>query len=326
MIKRINGSWLEFHHLGLPEGKYFNPIIHDWSEAQWRAKVQEMAELKMKYIVIMETANFDDDKYHECYYDSKVYEKSTEIKCNDPIGVILDECDKLDLKVFVSVGFYSNWWHTWENITQESAFQRAFVAIDELHALYGHHKSFYGWYYPDESGINYHLDEEFITYCNRYSQKIHSLNPNYKSLIAPYGTCKLSADDVYVDQLKRLDVDFVAYQDEVGVKKTTEDKTANFYKALKEAHDKANRSKLWADVEVFTFEGDVYKSALLPATIERLKKQLEAVSPYVDEILIFEYQGIFNKPGTIAFCGHPDSIRYYNEYKKLLEEIEKQSH
>ena len=27
-----------------------------------------------------------------------------------------------------------------------------------------------------------------------------------------------------------------------------------------------------------TFEGDVYKSALLPANIERLKKQLEAVS------------------------------------------------
>ena len=25
MIKRINGTWFEFHHLGLPEGKYFNP-------------------------------------------------------------------------------------------------------------------------------------------------------------------------------------------------------------------------------------------------------------------------------------------------------------
>ena len=96
-----------------------------------------------------------------------------------------------------------------------------------------------------------------------------------------------------------------------------------YCKALKKAHDKANRSKLWADVEVFTFEGDVYKSALLPANIERLKKQLEAVSPYVEEILIFEYQGMFNKPGTIAFCGHPDSIEYYRQYKKLLEEIEK---
>lgn len=321
MIKRINGTWLEFHHLGIPEGKYFNPIIHDFTEKQWRAKVQEIAELKMKYIVIMETANFDDDKYHECYFESKHYEKSTEIKCEDPIGVILDECDKLDLKVFMSVGFYSNWWKTFDNMTHESAFVRAFLAMDELHELYGHHKSFYGWYYPDESEISYYMDEEFITYCNRYTKKVKELDPRYKTLIAPYGTCKLCADEHYIEQLKRLDVDFVAYQDEVGVKKTTEDKTASFYASLKKAHDAANKSRLWADVEVFTFEGDVYKSALLPANIERLKKQLEAVSPYVDEILIFEYQGMFNKPGTIAFCGHPDSIQYYKDYKKLLDEI-----
>ena len=309
--------------MGIPEGKYFNPMTHEFSEEQWRAKVNEIAELKMKYLVIMETANFDDDKYHECYYNSKHYEKSTEIKCEDPIGVILDEADKLGLRVFVSVGFYSNWWKTFDNMTQESAFTRAFLAMDELHEIYGHHESFYGWYFPDESEIRYHFDEEFITYVNRYSEKVRSLNPRYKTLIAPYGTCKLSADDEYVEQLKRLDVDFVAYQDEVGVKKTTEDKTKEFYKALKKAHDKANRSKLWADVEVFTFEGDVYRSALLPANIERLKKQLEAVSPSVEEILIFEYQGMFNKPGTIAFCGHPDSIEYYRQYNKLLEEIEK---
>ena len=323
MIKRINGSWLDFHDLGIPHGKYFNPMIHGVSTEQWRSKIQEMHELKMKSIVIIATAEFDGKDKHACYYNSAHYEKSTELACDDPIEVVLDECDKLNMRVFVSVGFYSNWWHTFENMTNEEAFVRAFKAIDELHAIYGHHKSFYGWYFPDESEISYYMDEEFITYCNRYAQKVHSLNPNYKTLIAPYGTCKLKAADHYVSQLKRPDVDFVAYQDEVGVKKTTEDKTASFYKALKEAHDKANRSKLWSDVETFTFEDDVYKSALLPSNIKRLKKQLEAVSPYVDEILIFEYQGMFNKPGTIAFCGHPDSIDYYKDYKKLLDEIDK---
>lgn len=323
MIKRINGTFLEFHHLGLPEGKYFNPIIHDFSEKQWRAKVNEIAKLKMKYIVIMETANFDDDKYNECYYNSKYYKKSKEIKCENPIEVILDECDKLNINVFMSVGFYSNWWKTFENMTKESAFERAFLAMDELHEQFSFHKSFYGWYFPDESEISYYMDEEFISYVNRYSAKVHSLSCKYKTLIAPYGTCKLKADENYINQLKRLDVDFVAYQDEVGVKKTTENETAAFYKALKKAHDIANRSKLWADVEVFTFEGDVYKSALIPANINRLKKQLEAISPYVEEIIIFEYQGLFNEPGTIAFCGHVDSINYYKEYKKLLDEIEK---
>lgn len=323
MIKRINGSWIEFHHLGIPEGKYFNPMTHNFSAKQWITKVREMHELKMKYLVIMETANFDGDKYEEVYYPSKIYKQSKEIKCKNGIEVILNECDKLGMKVFISIGFYTNWWHASENMVNEETFKRAFAAIDEIHSLYKHHESFYGWYYPDESEISYHLSEDFINYCNRNSAKIHSLDKEYKTLIAPYGTCKLSADDEYVEQLTRLDVDFVAYQDEVGVKKTDEYHTENFFKALKKAHDKANRSKLWADVEVFTFEGQVYKSALLPANIERLERQLKAVSPYVEEILIFEYQGMFNKPGTIAYCGHPDSIQYYKDYKKLLRKIEK---
>ena len=323
MIKKINGTWLEFHHLGLPEGKYFNPMTHEFSKEQWIEKVHEIHSLHMKYIIIMEVANFDGKDYHEVYYPSKLYDVTKEIKCENPIEVILSECDKLGIKVFMSVGFYSNWWHAFDNMVDENAFVRAFAGMDEIHNLYGHHKSFYGWYYPDESQISHYMDEEFITYVNRYTKKVHELNPEYKTLIAPYGTCKLVADDGYIEQLRRLDVDFVAYQDEVGVKKTDETKTAQFYKNLKRAHDIANRSKLWADVEVFTFEGDVYKSALLPAPIERIKKQLEAVSPYVEEILIFEYQGMMNKPGTIAFCGHPDSIQLYRDYKKLLDTIEK---
>lgn len=323
MKRRINGTWLEFHHLGIAEGKYFNPIVHEFSEAQWRALVDDIAELKMEYIVLIGVANFDDDNYHEVYYPSKYYEPSKELKCPNPIEVLLDECDKHNMKVFVSVGFFNNWHKTYDNMTKEFVFEKAFKGMEEIHELYHHHKSFYGWYYPDESGIDYHLDEAFITYVNRYSAKIRSLDPNYKTLIAPYGTCKLSADDEYIEQLKRLDVDFVAYQDEVGVKKTTEDKTPEFYESLKRAHDLANRSKLWADVETFTFEGDVYRSALLPANMERLEKQLDSVSPYVDEILVFEYQGMMSKPGSIAYCGHPDSIKYYKEYKEYLDRIEK---
>ena len=126
---------------------------------------------------------------------------------------------------------------------------------------------------------------------------------------------------MFIEQLKSLEVDFVAYQDEVGVRKSSEYETHNYYKQLKKVHSKANKSKLWADVEIFEFEGDVYKSALLPSNVERLKIQLEEISEYVDEILVFQYQGMMNMPATTAFCGHPDSIQYYKDYKKLLDEI-----
>ena len=104
--------------------------------------------------------------------------------------------------------------------------------------------------------------------------------------------------------------------DEIGVQKSKPEDTAEYYKNLRKAHDAAGRAALWADMEAFEFEGKVYSSALIPATIERLERQIESIAPYVDEILIYQYQGMFNKPGTIAYCGHPDSIA---EYTKLLE-------
>ena len=116
-----------------------------------------------------------------------------------------------------------------------------------------------------------------------------------------------------MEQLKKLDVDIIAYQDEIGVQKSKPEDTAAYYKALRAAHDKAGRAALWADMEAFEFEGDVYRSPLISATIERLERQIASIAPYVDEILIYQYQGMFNRPGTIAYCGHPDSIRYYEE-------------
>ena len=191
--------------------------------------------------------------------------------------------------------------------------------MKRMYELFGKHPSLYGWYYPDETCIDGHYDENFIKYCNAYSAHSHEINPGLKTLIAPYGTCILKADDHFVDQLKRLDVDIVAYQDEIGVRKATTEQTGGFFKALREAHDKAGRSALWADMELFEFEGDVYHSALIPAAIERLEKQIEAISPYVDEILTYEYIGIMNEPGTIAYAGHPDSVDYYRQYEKLLK-------
>jgi hypothetical protein len=64
---------------------------------------------------------------------------------------------------------------------------------------------------------------------------------------------------------------------------------------------------------VFRFEGKVYKSALLPASPERVIKQLEAVSPYVEKIFIYQYTGMINKPGTTVITGHPDSEKLYEK-------------
>jgi hypothetical protein len=188
--------------------------------------------------------------------------------------------------------------------------------MEEIASKYAHHKSFYGWYYPCETGINSYYEDIFIHYVNTSSAQAAKLTPNAKTLIAPYGTRNVKTDDTYVRQLEKLDVDCIAYQDEIGVEKTKVEESATYFENLYKAHKKAAKSCLWADIEIFTFEDEVYKSALLPAPYERVIKQIEAVSPFVEKIFIYQYIGLLNRPKTMAFAGHKDSVFLYNQLAK----------
>jgi len=137
-------------------------------------------------------------------------------------------------------------------------------------------------------------------------------------MIAPYGTRMAKPDDEYVRQLDSMDIDIVAYQDEVGVRKSKATETAAFYEGLRKAHDRAQKAKIWADVEIFEFEGAVYDSALMPASFERIKRQLAAVSPFVETILIYQYLGLMNKAGSAALAGSPQSVDLYSNYVTWL--------
>lgn len=317
MLKPITGTWFEFHHHNIPEGKYWNPVCRWFSDEQWEVKMGEMASLGMKYVVLLATSMVYEDSC-EAYFKTDIYPMA-KMGAADPMGAMFRAADKHGMKIFVGAGFYGVWTETLNNMTSPEVTKRAFKAMEELYAAYGHHESFYGWYLPDELGIYPYYPDTFIDYTNLYAKFGRSFDPNLKILIAPYGTNSLKADDLFVSQLERLDCDIIAYQDEIGVRKSKPEDTPAFYEALRKAHDKAGRGALWADMEVFEFEGDVYKSALYPAAMERIDRQIRSISPYVDEILIYQYLGMFNKPGTTAFCGHPESIKLYNDYAAWLE-------
>ena len=312
MKRKIDGTFFEFQHHNTAEGKYWNPALKKFESENWREKIREISSLGMEYIVIMATA-----LYESCFFPSTVYPKA-DTPCADPIEEILDEADKCGVKVFLGNGFYGDWRKAGQNIRSEDVIRRSFKAMEELTALYAHHKSFYGWYFPDETCIILNYSKDFVKYVNRCSAKCHELTPEKKTLIAPYGTNLVWANRNYVSTLERLDVDFIAYQDEVGVRKTKVDRTERLFEKIKKAHDKAGRAKLWADIELFDFEGIVYNSALIPAPFERIQKQIENVAPYADKILCYQYLGIMNPPDTSSFSGHESSVRLYGEYRRYI--------
>ena len=312
MNRKIDGTFFEFRHHNTAEGKYWNPSLEKFQENHWRTKIREIADLGMEYIVVMATALYD-----RCYFKSDVF-PFADMPCRDPIEAVLSEADKCGIKVFLGNGFYGDWRKANYNIKSKEVIDRSFRAMDELTALYGHRESFYGWYFPDETCIILRFSKDFVNYVNGCSEFCRKITPSKKTLIAPFGTNLALTNKSYVNTLMNLDVDFIAYQDEVGVKKTPVGTTEKIFETLRKAHDTAGRAELWADIELFDFEGVVYNSALLPSSIERISRQIENVAPYCDKILSYQYLGIMNPAESEAFAGHPDSVKLYEDYKKYI--------
>jgi len=310
-IKPIRGSWFEFQHHATVEGVDWNPALVRFTAEQWDAKVREIAEVGIEYLVLMATA-----VYYRSFYETQIYPK-WQLECADPLEVVLSAADKYNVKFFIGAGFYGNW-ESHTIITDRIASQKRLQSLGELVRRYGHHPSFYGWYWPDEACINPYYSSEFITYVNTLSHEARQLMPKSTIMIAPFGTRLVTPNDMYVQQLDTMDVDIVAYQDEVGVRKSKVTETSKFYEGLRKAHDRSKRSRIWADIEIFEFEGRVYGSPLLPSSFERVLRQLEAASPWVDNILVYQYLGMMNKPGSTAFAGCPQSVKLYTDYTTWL--------
>ena len=278
-IKPVEGSWFEFQHHTPAEGKYWDHILKNFTDEQWDRKIKEIADAGIKYLVLLDVAIGG-----KTFYPSGLLPKH-QIGCNDPLETALSAADKYGISFFISNDFFGEWTDVELMMKDKAITSLRIKAMDEIAEKYSHHKSFYGWYFPNETAIDGHYRDFFIDYVNSCSAQARRLTPGATTLIAPYGTRNVKADDLFVKQLEMLDVSFIAYQDEVGVNKTRVDESAGFFERLNKVHTKAGRSKLWADVEVFKFEGQTYKSALIPAPAERIIRQLQAVSPFVEKYL-----------------------------------------
>jgi len=311
-VKPIVGSWFEFEHHNQREGKYWNPVVSKWTTEQWKSKIKEMHQAGMEYLVMLAVA-----------YDGKTYYPSElqprhDYACPDPLEAVLDAADECGVKFFVSNDYWSDWRQPGHAMVDKEIGSLREKGMEEVAEKYAHHKSFYGWYYPHESGFSHTIDDATIHYVNRCSQKAKSLTPKALTLIAPYGTKRIRPDANFMRQLERLDVDIMAYQDEVGVGRIEAGSAGKHFEGLYHAHAKVGKARLWADVEIFDFEGEAYRSALIPASFERVRVQLEDVSPFVEHILIYSYLGMMNQPGSKASTGHIDSEKLYVDYINWL--------
>jgi hypothetical protein len=311
-FKPIRGSWISVwwddrRHF------YWNDSCLKFTERQWQGAVQDAADLGMKYLVLLAIA-----KGGKAFYPTPLLPQ-LETACPEPIEAMLTAADRCGMRFFISSDWYGDW--DYKALADADRARKRFQMMEEVARRYSHHRSFYGWYWPNEACLSPYFTDDFIRYVNTCSREARRLTPKAKTLTAPYGTAKARCDDTFVRQLEQLDVDIIAYQDEVGCLRMGPAESGRAFDLLRQAHARVPQRALWADVETFAWEGPPNRpeSPLIPAPWERVRQQLEAVSPFVDEILIYQYQGLMNRPRSRAFAGHQQSVELYAGYLDWLK-------
>ncbi|HHV55999.1 MAG TPA: DUF4434 domain-containing protein [Firmicutes bacterium] len=306
-LRPITGTWFDFRHR--------NPIAA-WSEAaaaftddQWRYKVWEMVDAGMDTLIASCVS-----LHGKAFWPSRVIPDRWPVAAADPVEAVLAAADEREARVFLGLGFFG---------VDVSDDHRATPAERELRRLvpaelldrYGHHPSLAGWYLPAECGISGYFAPVYIEYTREFAAICKQLDRSRQILISPYGTRSAAGDEEYTRQLRELAVDIVAYQDEVGVRKTRVEELPAIFRRLAAAHRQA-QIPLWANVEVFDYHGQPYRDPPIAAPFARVERQIAAVSPHVEKVICYQYFGLMNDPDSRAPARVEGAEKLWADYRR----------
>jgi len=310
--KPVRGTFINFAYQD-ERNKYMNPDGIDITSPElWRLKIKELSEMGMRYIILMYVANEG-----KSFYPSEFMPPAYPAGRESPVEAIITAANDLDLKVFMSTGWAKDQDDN-PGLPEIRAIQ--IKIMHETARLYSGEKSFYGWYLPCEDVVGPFLSQKAVDAANSLAEEAKKVTPRAKVMISPYGLRMAKFDNTqFADQISKLKVDIIAYQDEIGcvVEPMPMTHMKENFKHLREVHNKT-KIELWANNEYFTWEKglNTRPSALIPAPFPRFLSQLTGVSKAgVDEVISFAVCGILEKPDSEMPIGQPVyAAKAYNEY------------
>lgn len=308
----ITGTFLNLPYQDV-RNKYTNPLSMDYTDPDfWTAKVGEMHKMGMEYLILMAVANEG-----QSYYPSNLMPWVYNPDLKSPVDAIMDAAADYGMKVFMSTGWAKD---QDDNLRDPAIKGRQIQMLNELAGLYGNHPAMYGWYLPVEDCFGPVLTDYAVDAVNALTDMARTFTPAAKVLISPYGIFNSDFEDPrYEQQIMRLKVDIIAYQDEIGCvrERYPIPRLRENWKKLRAIHDKTN-IQMWANCESFAWEKATNDrtSALVPASFSRLLSQLAAATEGgVDRIISFMMYGIYEDPASSYPIGQPHwSHKAYEDY------------
>ena len=184
---------------------------------------------------------------------------------------------------------------------------------------------FLNGYLPVEDCFGPVLTDYAVDAVNALTARARELTPGKKIMISPYGIFNSDFDDPrYEQQIARLTVDIIAYQDEIGCVRERYPLTRlrGNWKKLRAIHDKTG-IQMWANCESFTWEKGTNdrSSALIPASYSRLlAQQVAATAGGAEKIISFVMCGMYETADSRYELGQPVwSAKAGSDYMDWLE-------
>jgi len=267
--------------------QYQKPMM-DLSAKQWRKELDAMRFARLHWLILQrlgvgERRFFKDDP-----------------EATDPTGVILDYADRHGMAVFVGLLDDPDWWDEAANpgfldgLAKRNA---AFAAV--LWKRYGKYASFAGWYIPQEiacRGLPEGDAARVAAYVRTVSAACKRLSGGKPVAIAPFWSPEAGPHVVRSD-LKRLltgsGIDIVMLQDGVGARGWDDvERVSDFFRAARSACLESG-VRLWSDLECFQLvpadPEKGRKEGFVPATAERIARQLAAEAAFVERFVTFDF-------------------------------------
>ena len=264
-----------------------------WTDNQWTAHLNEMKEIGIKTLFVQFTA-YNDYLWTDSNsdYSSSIYK--------DVLYNLLNAANKADMNVFVGLYFNENYWNNTTNSSELNLqAQRSIDLADDIWLRLKNNKSFAGWYISQEGAPYYYGTEEkfnllknklinpIATHCKMISDKPVSTTVFFNNTITTVNKFK-----TFMKRMATCDLDLIMIQDGIGVGHCGFDDLDKYFEVANEGlfAEGGFKGALWADVETFTTNNT-------PESFDNLKEKLTILSPYVRNMVIFQYYNDMSPSG-----------------------------
>lgn len=283
-----------------------------WPESKWRTELKTMAQMGMDTQIIQACVSETDG----AFYASDRFKQWKGFGTKDPVGTLFELSEPLGIKIYLGLNDYDIWQENgvWAEHLRKMIDKSKPVA-DELAQRYAKRKAFAGWYITQEFYDWTDPEAKLFDAYRELSDYCHQITPGKPVLYAPYFTKDSLNEEAcrkgWNELLPKIRADIIALQDGVGCDRgLTPENIIPAYRTVSKVC-REHHVQFWSDLEIFDTVADDWK----PTAATRVLAQAKAVSPYVQKIVVYDYN---HQMSTLR---GQDEQKLYQDYLKLFADV-----